>query len=327
MDNYLQELLTVYDLKSRDLVYNDTLEKAAHRKGLHNHPLTELSFMSSNFYRERYDELNAEILPWFENVQMENRYEALNEYYQSLGKKYNELRESQKDLEEYGLEQIVGFSELYARHFHAQAASSDFPHRFPIERSNESYRNDVILAYNYAMYPDQHEICYFQDTLGAVWTLVHVGMAHYALPIMRKLTEDFNTFMETGKTNYPFLDHEPHWARFCQSTDWAYAWIYRQLGQIELFSEHLQGIINRHPLYANENGNEKLQIFWHTGVARILEAAVQLHKIKPTEENKKKLNDIFKYNHQMECQEHNESLREMLMAIYTYGLEIYNYGK
>lgn len=323
MDNLLQEILTAFDAKTEQLSGRDTMEAALDRKGVHNHVRIEHDFMNSQFFAERLPLLVEECNQFFEGVSVHDMGDKINEYNQMIGSQYNEIREAQKDLEEFGLDQMKIFIELFAKHYGASYIVEHHSFRFPVDRTGDFHRQEIIKAYNYMFYPEQHEICYFQETLAAVWTLIHVGLGHYALSMMRRIDEEYVNFFETGKTIYPFLDYEPHWARFGQSSDWASAWIHRQMGNNHLYAEKLNSIINRHPLYSTD---DRFTVFWHTGVARLLEAAVCLYEIQPTEETKQKLNDIFKYNHQMECQEHTESLREMLMAIYSYANKVYNYA-
>ena len=325
MDNLLKEIIQAFDIKRSQLVETDTMEAGLERKGVHNHIRIEHKFVTSEFFENKKTELEVEFNQFFMGWDPYDLGDRMREYNELLGKEYNELRESQfnLDLDEYGLDQMKGFIDLFARHYGASIMLQNNVFRFPIDRTDDYHRQSIIEAYNYLFYPDQHEVCHFQETLAGVWTLIHNGLAHYALPMMRKIDEEYSQYFETGNTIYTFLDYEPHWARFGQSSDWASAWIHRQMGNTHLYIEKLNSIINRHPLYSTD---ERFTVFWHTGVARLLEAAVCLYEVQPTEENKNKLNDIFKYNHRMECQEHTESLREMLMAIYSYANLIYNYG-
>ena len=323
MDNLLQEIIQAFDIKRSELMGNDTMEAGLHRKGVHNHVRIEHKFATSEFFKNKIPELRAEYDQFFEGWDPYNLGNRIYEYNDVIGKEFNALRESQLDLEEYGLDQMKGYIDLFARHYGASILLQDNIYRFPIDRSDDYHKQTVIDAYNYMFYPDQHEVCHFQETLAGVWSLIHNGLARYALPMMRRIDEEYEQYFETGKTIYTFLDYSPHWARYGQSSDWASAWIHRQMGNNHLYIEKLNSIIGRHPLYSTD---DRFTVFWHTGVARLLEAAVCLYEVQPTEENKKKLNDIFKYNHQLECQENTESLREMLMAIYSYANLIYNYG-
>ena len=323
MDNLLQEIIQAFDIKRSELMGNDTMEAGLHRKGVHNHVRIEHKFATSEFFKNKIPELRAEYDQFFEGWDPYNLGNRIYEYNDVIGKEFNALRESQLDLEEYGLDQMKGYIDLFARHYGASILLQDNIYRFPIDRSDDYHKQTVIDAYNYMFYPDQHEVCHFQETLAGVWSLIHNGLARYALPMMRRIDEEYEQYFETGKTIYTFLDYSPHCARYGQSSDWASAWIHRQMGNNHLYIEKLNSIIGRHPLYSTD---DRFTVFWHTGVARLLEAAVCLYEVQPTEENKKKLNDIFKYNHQLECQENTESLREMLMAIYSYANLIYKYG-
>lgn len=323
MDNLLKEIIQAFDVKRSQLMGNDTMEKGLHRKGVHNHVQIEYQFFNSEFFKNKISELRDEFDQFFAGYDPHNLGERMHEYNQMIGAEYNQIRESQKDLQDFGLDQMKGFIDLFARHYGASILLQQNIYRFPIDRTDDYHKQSVIDAYNYMFYPNESEVCHFQETLAGVWTLIHNGLAHYALPMMRRIDEEYSQYFETGKTIYTFLDYEPHWARFGQSSDWASAWIHRQMGNDHLYIEKLNSIINRHPLYSTD---DRFKVFWHTGVARLLEAAVCLYEVQPTEENRQKLNDIFKYNHQLECQEHTESLREMLMAIYSYANKVYNYA-
>lgn len=323
MDNFLQDLIKAFEIKHAELDNKDSLEAAIERLGAHNHVRIEHEFSNSQFFQDRLPSLIEEYNKHFTGVPIQEMGNAIHEYNKTIGAEYNRIRESQKDLEEYSLEQMKEFIELFARHYGISYVVENNAFRFPIQRDTPYNLQEVINGYSYLFYPEGKEEHYFQETLAGVWNLIHVGLAQYALPIMERIDQEGVKYFETGKTIYSFLDYEPHWARFGQSSDWASAWIHRQMGNTEAFIGKLNSIINRHPLYTTD---DKFTVFWHTGLARILEAAVVLYETDPSEANKLKLNKIFKYNHSMECQEHTESLREMLMAIYSYANRVYNYA-
>mgnify|MGYP000094079100 CR=1 FL=1 len=322
MDAYLTELVNVFNANRERLQGTDTLEMASHRKGLHNHVELAHQFLTSKYYQSRIPEFEQYFHERFGEIDIHNTHNQIVEYNSELGEEFNKVRIANADKEFFDLEDLKEYVELYTKHFAASHVIGGYAYRFPIDRFDDYNLQEIIDAYNYIFYPDRYEICYFQTCLSAIWTLIHVGMSDYAIRILDKIREDFSSFLETGQSIFLFLDNEAHIPRHAQTTDWAYAWAYRQLGNNTQAVYHLKQIVSRHPINVK---NDRFKVFWHTGVARILEAAVQVYKLEPTEENFLSLQGIIKSNHELECQEHTESLREMLMAIYSYTKLIHNY--
>lgn len=322
MDAYLTEIVNVFNANRERLKNLDTLEHVSQRKGLHNHVEIANEFLNSSYYQSRIPEFKQYFLERFGDVNEHHAHDQIVKYNNELGEEFNRVRIANEDKDFFNLEDLTEYVELYTKHFASSHIIGGYPFRFPVDRFGDHYLNEIINAYNYIFYPNQYEICYFQTCMSAIWTLIHVGMSHYAVKILDKIREDFSNFLETNQSIFLFLDNEAHIPRHAQTTDWAYAWAHRQLGNNIMAVHHLKQIVSRHPINI---ADDKFKVFWHTGVARILEAAVQVYKLEPTEENFLSLQGIIKGNHELECQEHTESLREMLMAIYSYTKVIHNY--
>lgn len=327
MDIFLEELQA--KLQERQQNKEDYgFKQAIEYKGLHNHTLMIYDLYHSDFFKQERKKFitNPKYDKLLEQDPREIPGDRLHEYFLDIQLRYNNHRKYLLDnfntLDKFSPDHLHKFHELLCEH--AEVLSYFDTHRFSftLNRTGPDLFKKVIDGYNYVMDPDNNELVYFQDVMNGVWTLIHLNLPHEALVILNKVGINFDLFLRGQEDSiFIFTNTEAHIPRMAQSLDWAFAWAYRQLGNDDVSAFYLKQILTRHPKNM-ESG--PMQIFWHTGCARILEAAVELYKLEPTEENKTEILDIIQYNYTKDCHEPNESLREMLYAIWSASRTLFN---
>lgn len=317
MDEYLNGLINRVNRKEEEANSNGyTFQDASKAKAVHNHVLMAYAVLNDANY------INYNTRDLLDNY-VEGDHIANHEHAQTnfkdIQKRYNKHREqlhaANKTYDTFDIEDLSYYIDLLYEHTHVSEAFDHGRHNIDIHRFGGEFYENIINGYKYVSDPDNNELVYFQVVMGGVWTLIHIGLSDDALVILDYMSHDFKLFLENNKESiFKFLGHPAHIPRMGQSLDWAYAWAYRQLGDDENSALYLNNIIDRHPLYSKD---DTTTIFWHTGINRILEAAVELYKMYPTTINKNKILSIIVHNQEQECQEAFESLRESLFAYYS----------
>lgn len=317
MDNYLEGLISRINQKEEDANVNGyTYHDSVLAKGAHNHIVMAHDILNDPAYIN-YN--TGELLDnYIEGAHDQNSIQSKINF-DNIQIKYNKHREILKEgnftPSNFDIENLEYYTHLLFEHTHTSETYDHGRHNLNIHRFGGEFYNNIVDGYKYVSDPENNELVYFQVVMGGVWTLIHIGLPEDAIVILDYMAHDFDQYLLGNKESmFEFLGHPAHVPRMGQSLDWAFAWAYRQLDNKETCSYYLNQIMDRHPVYSKNQENE---IFWHTGINRILEAAVELYKIFPTEENKTKILSIIVFNQTQECQESFESLRESLFAYYN----------
>jgi hypothetical protein len=321
MSNFLEHLKTLLQDKRQNKEQYDFF-KALQFKGLHNHNIMAYELVNSAFFKDYKDQFyrdpkNLDIINI--DTRDSDSQSILQQHFLKIQSKYNKHREylleNFNTPERVKRKHLETFCELLCNHAIILDKFDPIDTKLELNRTTEECFDRVINGYKYVSDPENNELVYFQDVMNGAWTLIHLNAPQEALKLLHYMGTDFDLYLKGEKESmFQFLDSASHIPRMAQSLDWAFAWAYRQLGNTEAAAFYLEQITLRHPIYDPE---DQMQIFWHTGAARLLEAAVELYKVQPTEVNKSRILDIIVNNYSYECQEPNESLREMLYAIWN----------
>ena len=311
MDIFLVQLENKINEKYQEIKEAEfSLEYYINNKGLHHHALIKNDLVNNQEYLDSLQKYN-----FIEDYEYDRNVEIAKAVWEEVRLEYNAYRKQFEniDVEDFN-EYLQPFSEWLYKHFASSQELNVNKFYQETNRFNTQCIDNIFKGYKYVSDPENNELVYFQSVMNGVWTLIQIGLAEEALVILNYMRHDYHLFLQGNKESmFQFLDSTAHIPRMGQSLDWAFAWAFRQLENNERQAFYLNSIISRHPVYCQE---ERLKIFWHTGVYRILEAAVQLYRIEPTEENKTKIRSIINYNNKMHCEEHYESLREALMSLH-----------
>lgn len=321
MDLFLEELIKKLNQRRQEK-HNYGFEQAVQYKGLHNHNILRYELFHSELFKVESEKFLNNTK--YQNIP--NNAEVLNNLFLDIQQRYNDHREyllnNHNTLDQFKPEHLNKFHELLCEHANVLSLFHEGLFHFHLDRTSDELYDRVINGYKYVTDPENNELVYFQDVMNGAWTLIHLNLPHEAIIILNKIGINFDAFLRGQEESiFEFTNIEAHIPRMAQSLDWAFAWAYRQLGNDDIAAFYLNQITSRHII---NNPEDRMEIFWHTGKGRILEAAVELYKLQPTEENKIKILSIIVSNYEMRCDEPNESLREMLYAIWSASKTLFN---
>lgn len=328
MDIFLEELQQkLQERRQNKEKYG--FEPSIEYKGLHNHNLMRYELFHSNLFKqEREKFFNNPKYTALHNSSIQNRpsQDTLHNLFLDIQERYNNHRtyllQNFNTIESFHEDQLTVFHELLCEHAIVLSHFDQNIFNFYIDRTGDELYARVIDGCRYVMDPENNELVYFQDVMNGVWTLIQLNLPHEAIIILNKIGINFDQFLKGNEESiFEFTNIEAHIPRMAQSLDWAFAWAYRQLGNDDIAAFYLDQITTRHP---SQDPEDIMEIFWHTGKGRILEAAVELYKLNPSEENKTKVLSIIVNNYATVCSEPNESLREMLYAIWSASKTLFN---
>lgn len=131
---------------------------------------------------------------------------------------------------------------------------------------------------------------YFSKTLFFCWTLTEAKIGYKVLNLIDLCLEcDLLVYNKVLPDDF-FKDKESSHltSRKRLTLLLLKSFIYYQSDEIEKYKETLKQIIDLHIIYNKERG-----IFYPVGVNRILESALNLYKVEPTDENKQRVLDLY----------------------------------
>lgn len=279
---------------------------------LHNHYNLTLNFFNTDFYQDR-----IKLYP--EKIQLE---EIRNDLF-----KINSQILTSQSLEKDILFELL---ELLVKHFRS---SYDFRYGLSAWYSKDitlkRLEQAIDICNQINKYKDDPETggitsnIWNQSLMASIWQCVYVGLyeeGFYLIETIENLIDkiwEYENQYKKRLKNYVFpnvLD-QPTLGRFIMSLNFAKAQFYLYLKQPQKAEECFEKIVQLH----HKKGNHpRYKVYWPNGLNRVTEAAIEVYKLNPTEENKNRsidyyLNSTFDSNPNIEP---TEATRERLLITY-----------
>jgi len=164
---------------------------------------------------------------------------------------------------------------------------------------------------------------YFSKTLSFCWTLTEAKIGYKILNLIDLCLEcDLLVYNKVLPDDF-FKDKESSQkiARKRLTLLLLKSFIHYQHDEIEKYKETLRQIIDLHIIYNKERG-----IFYPVGMNRILESALNLYKVEPTDENKQRVLDFYTANMLVQTADSREYPRERALVTFQIA-KTFGYAK
>ena len=156
--------------------------------------------------------------------------------------------------------------------------------------------------------------------LGSLWACLYTGLIDEGMYIVNTL-DKFLTKIATYQSNnlvFPEVKLD-YIGRHALSLYMVKAQFHLILNETEKAKETFNYITQFH----NQKGNNPyFKVWWITGLNRLTEAAIEVYKLEPTEENKNRAMDYYLDSIKTEWLEHTETVRERLLITYMLMTEV-----
>ena len=132
-----------------------------------------------------------------------------------------------------------------------------------------------------------------REIMGSIWACVYAGLIEEGLYLINTLENLIHRVNKNQPTNCVFktvLD-QPTLGRFLMTLYMAKARLYLQIGEnqkaLDVFESVCSMFIDDRPKKGEYN------IYWFTGLNRVLETSIEVYKLNPTEKNKQRCFDFY----------------------------------
>lgn len=150
----------------------------------------------------------------------------------------------------------------------------------------------------------------------ALWACVYGGLTEEGLYIIQTVEDLIRKIKDNKPKSCVFkgvLD-QPTYGRFMMSLYFAKAQIYLQLNELDKAEAAFEFIAR---LYRGKYDSE-FEVYWTTGLNRVTEAAIEVYKLNPTEENKQRAIDYYQSTCFTDLLEPTETVRERGLITYMF---------
>ena len=155
----------------------------------------------------------------------------------------------------------------------------------------------------------------------SIWNCVYAGLyeeGFYLIETIENLINKIDKFKPKNSVFKNVLD-QPTPGRFIMSLYFAKAQLYLQQKEYKKAEECFETITQ---LYINKGNHPQYEVYWFNGLNRVTEAAIEVYKLNPTEENKNRAIDYYlssTYDYDIEP---TEATRERLLITYMLMTEV-----
>ena len=158
-------------------------------------------------------------------------------------------------------------------------------------------------------------------TMPTIWASIYIGLIEEGLYMIETLEELINKIHKFKSKNgvFPTVLDQNNPGRYIMTLYFAKAQIYLQQKGYKKAEECFELITQ---LYKGKGNHPKYVVRWPNGYNRITEAAIEVYKLNPTEENKNKAIDYYLSSTVIDDIEPTESTRERLLITYMLMTEI-----
>jgi tetratricopeptide (TPR) repeat protein len=161
----------------------------------------------------------------------------------------------------------------------------------------------------------------------SIWNCVYAGLyeeGFYLIETIENLINklgDYESIHKKRPTNCVFKNvlDQGTLGRFIMSLNFAKAQLYLYLKQPQKAEECFETITQ---LYNGKGNHPKYKVYWHNGLNRVTEAALEVYKLNPTEENKNRAIDYYLSSTFDSNIEPTEATRERLLITYMLMTEV-----
>ena len=159
---------------------------------------------------------------------------------------------------------------------------------------------------------------YWNDTMSDLWACAYAGLyeeALYLIDVLERLIIKINDGSCSNPVFPKVLDQGTN-ARFLMSLYMLRTKIYKVQNKIDLAIKDYKTIVSFSNLNSQNNADRSYLIWWFTGLNRVTEAAIEIYKLKPTEENKQQCIDLYIHCCNFNSFDNTESTRERGLITY-----------
>lgn len=174
----------------------------------------------------------------------------------------------------------------------------------PTIKSIDSYQNDPETN----NFKSQN----WNEILTSIWSLLYAGFHEEGLFIVKTLENLIYKIYKYNPENVVFegILNQPSLARFLMSIYFVKAKLFLLKGDKISASEIYEKICSFSSFNYENISDYRMIIFWYTGQTRIVESAIELYKLNPTEKNRKRCIDFYLESCKSTDIEPTEALRE-----------------
>jgi hypothetical protein len=153
-----------------------------------------------------------------------------------------------------------------------------------------------------------------------LWACVYAGLIEEGLFISNTIENLIYKIYKNSPKNGVFLTvlDQPPSGRFLMSIHFAQALLYKNSKKLDLAEKYYEKIVQMYKW----KGNSPYEIFWTNGLNRITEAAIEVYKLNPTEENKNRAIDYYLSSCSSDDIEPTEATRERGLITYMLMTEV-----
>jgi len=289
----------------------------------HNHYKLSVDFIRTEFFKEILDNTN------FNNLKELTLREVQNDLKDKLAELL--LRIESINPQDLTLEFLSPILKNFAKHIIGNEYQEHNVFRF---NANPFLDSNRVFQHMEIAFEQCNQINKFKDDpengnlnfkswnkemMGSIWACVYGGLIDEGLYLIETLENLIYRIQKNKPKNCVFktvLD-QPTPGRFLMSLYMAKARLYLQTGDKSKAIECFEFITS---MFKSESENKKYYIYWFTGLNRVLEAAIEVYKLNPTKENKKRCFDFYIKSALIDPQgiEPTETVREKGIITYMF---------
>ena len=159
------------------------------------------------------------------------------------------------------------------------------------------------------------------STMPTIWACVYVGLVEEGLYMIETLEQLIDKIYKFKPKNcvFPTVLDQNNSGRYVMTLNFAKAQIYLQQKEYKKAEECFELIVQ---LYNKKGNHSKYKVYWPNGLNRVTEAAIEVYKLNPTEENKNRAIDYYLSSMVTSDIEPTEATRERLLITYMLMTEV-----
>lgn len=301
---------------------NELAEYITANHVIHNHYTLSLDFAKTEFFKKVKKTLPNKIFTWEEAL---ITYEGVKEELVQI----NENLLKNNKLDNSSLYQVL---DGLARHMCALDKNNPDHFRFGIDK----WRTEEVINTQLDRLASSLEVIntieknldkpdiggfkykYWNDLMTDIWACAYTGLfpeALYCLNILEKLIIKL-TEEEGENPVFPLVLDQGTNARFLMSVYMLRTKIYVAQGKIDLAIKDYETIASYYEFDPLNLSNRPYKIWWFTGLNRVTEAAIEIYKFNPTEENKQRCIEYYINCCKFGPYDNTESTRERGLITY-----------